>query len=164
MARHPGPKWPWLLVCLLAVAGCAGLDEQPTSTPLRLRSAAESRIPPPADFRNREALPACGSEHVVGGVGWDLAARQCLLDAFGAGRPAELVSTTEWEVGQITVEYFRSVGGGAAEIWVDTSGVREGTGWVRMIGCSFNPADEAVVGVRPTPVFSQSCVGPDDSV
>ncbi len=110
-------------------------------------------------FEDREMLPACGSEEVVAGVGWNVEARQCLLEAFLAGRSAELVSKTEWEPGEAVIEYLRSLGGGAAEIWVDPSGSSDAYRWLRLIGCDFYPSDEVMVGVRPTPVFAQSCFG-----
>ena len=157
MPNHPGSKWVSLMMCLLALVGCASVDPPSISTPSARRSADQVRLTPPAAFENRETLPACGSEEVVAGVGWNVEARQCLLDAFLAGRPAELVSQTEWEPGEVAIEYLRSLGGGAAEIWLDHSRLPGANRWVRFIGCDFYPSQGDEVGLRPAPVFAQAC-------
>ncbi len=97
MPNHSGSMRAWLLVCLLPLAGCANVDPSSTASPSARRSEDQGRLPPPASFEDRQMLPACGSEEVVAGVGWNVEARQCLLEAFLAGRPAGLVSKTEWE-------------------------------------------------------------------
>lgn len=159
MPNHSGSKGAWLLVCLLALVGCANVDPSSTLSPSARRSEDQGRLPPPAAFEDRETLPACGSEEVVAGVGWNVEARQCLLEAFLAGRPAELVSKTEWEPGEVVVEYLRSLGGGAAEIWSDPSGLPGATRWLRIRGCDFFPSQGGQVGVRPAPVFAVACAG-----
>ena len=159
MPNQSRSKRASLVMCLLALVGCANVDPTSTSTPSAHPSEPGASLAPPAAFEDRETLPACGSEEVIAGVGWNVEARQCLLDAFLAGRPAELVSTTEWEPGEVMVEYFRSLGGGAAEIWSDPSGLPGATRWVRLVGCDFYPSQGHEVGVRPAPVFAQACFG-----
>ena len=159
MPNHSGSKRTWLVICLLALVGCASVDPSSNLTPSARPSEDQGRLPPPDAFKERDTLPACGREEVVAGVGWNVEARQCLLDAFLAGRPAELVSRTEWEPGEVVVEYLRSLGGGAAEIWVNPRGLPGATRWMRFVGCDFSPSQGAQVGVRPAPVFAQGCVG-----
>jgi hypothetical protein len=59
---------------------------------------------------------------------------QCLLDAFAAGRPAELVVTTATiDSGPIT-HYFRVLGQRRVEVFVDATNDTEGSSrWVHLV-------------------------------
>jgi hypothetical protein len=46
---------------------------------------------------------------------------RCLLDAFAAGRPAELVFTTYTIEGDPITEYYRVLGPGSVEVFIDST-------------------------------------------
>lgn len=124
------------------------------------------RLPPPEPFVDRDVAPSCGNESVadrnvdpnaVELAGWNLEGRGCLLAAFRAGRPAEFVSTAEWTPGSIVINYYRSLGAGAGEIWVDPSLDPASAQWARLVGCHFSSSAEALEGPVPDPVFSAGC-------
>jgi hypothetical protein len=81
---------------------------------------------------NREVLPACGQERQVRGD-TDVEARQCLLDAFRAGREAELISTEAITEGREVTRYLRVHADGTIEVFTDATRdtLRADAGWTR---------------------------------
>jgi hypothetical protein len=81
---------------------------------------------------NREPLPACGEERLVRGD-TDVGARQCLLDAFRAGRDAELISTEAITEGREVTRYLRVRADGTIEVFTDSTRdtLRADAGWTR---------------------------------
>lgn len=103
----------WLLLAIV-VAGCgllpAGLPEW---------------------VANRQPLPSCGEEQLVRGD-TNLEARQCLYEAFEAGRDAELISTEAITEGREVTRYMRVHANGTIEIFTDaTRDTLQAAGWTR---------------------------------
>jgi hypothetical protein len=81
---------------------------------------------------NRQQLPACGEErHVRGDT--DVEARQCLLDAYRAGREAELITTEAITEGREVTRYLRVHADGTIEVFTDATRdtLRADAGWQR---------------------------------
>ena len=58
----------------------------------------------------------------------------CLLDAFADGRPAELYVTYHSEEGDRTREYYRVLGPGRVETFIDTTGDANGVQrWMHLL-------------------------------
>jgi hypothetical protein len=67
---------------------------------------------------NRTPLPACGEERLTRGD-TNVEARECLLDAFAAGRGAELISTEAITEGREVTRYLRVHENGTIEVFTD---------------------------------------------
>ena len=103
----------WLLLAIV-VAGCGLL-------PAGL----------PDWVANRQPLPACGEEQLVRGD-TNLEARQCLYEAFEAGRDAELISTEAITEGREITRYMRVHANGTIEVFTDTTrDTLQAGGWTR---------------------------------
>ena len=85
-----------------------------------LMLASCSLLPPPDWVANRQPLPSCGQEVVEQGATFDVAARECVLDAFAEGRAAELISTQRSVEGDPIISYIRVHANGTVEIFVDS--------------------------------------------
>ena len=80
---------------------------------------------------NREPLPSCGEERLARGD-TNVEARQCLFDAFEAGRDAELISTESITEGREVTRYLRVHENGTIEIFTDATRDSLGSGtWER---------------------------------
>lgn len=80
---------------------------------------------------NRQPLPACGEEQLVRGD-TNLEARQCLYEAFDAGRAAELISTEAITEGREITRYMRVHENGTIEMFTDTTrDTLQAGGWKR---------------------------------
>jgi hypothetical protein len=80
---------------------------------------------------NRTPLPSCGEERLVRGD-TNLEARQCLFDAFEAGRDAELISTEAITEGREITRYMRVHANGTIELFTDATGdTLQSGGWKR---------------------------------
>jgi hypothetical protein len=114
MSGSPVRRVLWPLMVAAFVAGCGLL---PTGLP---------------DWVvNRKPLPACGEEQLVRGD-TNLEARQCLFDAFDAGRDAELISTEAITEGREVTRYMRVHENGTIEIFTDTTrDTLQAGGWKR---------------------------------
>jgi hypothetical protein len=77
-------------------------------------------LPPPDWVTNRQPLPSCGEEVVEQGGPFDVAARECLLQAQTEGREAELISTQRSVEGDPIITYMRVHENGTIEIFVDS--------------------------------------------
>ena len=86
----------------------------------------------PGWVANRPLLPACGEERQVRGD-TDVEARQCLLDAYRAGRDAELITTEAITEGREVTRYLRVHADGTIEVFTDATRdtLRAGAGWER---------------------------------
>jgi hypothetical protein len=67
---------------------------------------------------NRIPLASCGEERLVRGD-TNVEARQCLFDAFEAGRGAELISTEAITEGREVTRYVRVHENGTIEVFTD---------------------------------------------
>jgi hypothetical protein len=67
---------------------------------------------------NRTPLPSCGEEQLVRGD-TNVEARQCLFEAFEAGRGAELISTEAITAGREVTRYLRVHENGTIEVFTD---------------------------------------------
>jgi hypothetical protein len=111
--RHPS-RALGLLAVAAVLAGCGLL---PTGLPQWVA--------------NRKPLPACGEERLVRGD-TNLEARQCLFEAFDAGRDAELISTEAITEGREITRYMRVHENGTIEIFTDTTrDTLQAGGWTR---------------------------------
>ena len=98
---------------------------------------------PPDWVANRNPLDLCGEEDVGRDGGFDVEARRCLLDAYRAGRGAELISTMTSVEGDEIVRYVRVHENGTVEIFVDATRDRYGSGeWERLTCERLTPVDE----------------------
>jgi hypothetical protein len=71
---------------------------------------------------NRIPLESCGVETIEGnGLGLNVEARRCLLEAFQNGDGRELISTTSTEEGDPVSVYYRVHENGTVEIFVDAT-------------------------------------------
>jgi hypothetical protein len=88
---------------------------------------------PPDWVTNRLPLPACGEEVVAQGGEFDVAARTCLLQAFDAGRGAEVITTQTSVEGDPITRYIRVHDNGTIELFVDATRDAYGSGeWERL--------------------------------
>lgn len=89
-------------------------------------------LPPPDWVANRQPLPSCGEEVVEQGASFDVAARECILDAFADGHAAELISTQRSVEGDPIISYIRVHANGTVEIFVDARADRfKSADWTR---------------------------------
>jgi hypothetical protein len=78
--------------------------------------------PVPRAVAERAPLPACGIESASTQNGpWNLAARRCFLDAYQAGRAAELLVTRLTIEGDPIRTLFRILGPGRVEVFIDST-------------------------------------------
>jgi hypothetical protein len=71
----------------------------------------------PEWFTNRMPLQSCGTE--VEAENPDVAARQCLLEAYRAGRGAELITRGQMETGEPLTSYLRVHENGTIEMFLN---------------------------------------------
>ena len=114
----------WLLLSVV-LTGCEGFTE-----------------PMPDWVANRNPLPACGTEDLRAGGDPDVAARTCLLDAYLAGRGAELIFIDLNELGAPITSYVRVHENGTIETFMDMPGDGPGS-WERFRCEHLVPAVEA---------------------
>lgn len=126
-----------LATALVVLAGCTGADappenETPAETESGTGSPSEGETPGsvdvtdddvPAWYAERQPMPSCGrfemDEIYLDNPDLDHANR-CLLEAFGAGDPAELEVTQMTEEGDPVIEIYRVIGEDELEMMVDT--------------------------------------------
>ena len=85
----------------------------------------------PAEFRDRAALPSCGSTTGAAGA-LPRAPVACFDAAVGGPRGAELRVLTYTPEGDEIVSYYRALPGGGVEVLIDSSADQYGSGgWVR---------------------------------
>jgi len=87
---------------------------------------------PPIGYLTRTSLASCGSERAGAAGPWNVEGRQCLWDAYQAGRPAEFVSTRSSVEGDPVTTTLRLLGSGRVEIYIDGTRDRWGQGWTRL--------------------------------
>ena len=93
---------------------------------------------------NRQPLASCGSEVLEQGESHDEEARLCLLEAYLAGRGAELISTEPTVEGDPITTFIRVHENGVIEVFVDATRDRFGSGRWERIGCQdLVPVEEA---------------------
>ncbi len=105
--------------------------------------------PPPAFVADRAALPACGEETSSHGETRNVAARQCLFDAYMAGSAAEFIVTESSVEGDPVTRITRVLGPGAVQVFVDATRDRFGSGRWEELRCSgLEPSDGNMVFVE----------------
>jgi hypothetical protein len=131
------------LLAIVLVAGCGLLPSDP-----------------PDWVTDRPGLPACGVEEAGHGE-FDIAKRTCLLDAFEAGRGAELISTLVTIEGDPITQYIRVHPDATVEIFVDATRDAFGSGtWERLICRRLSSVAEA--NAPPDLVFPAAMVFVED--
>jgi hypothetical protein len=160
-----------LSLCILVLAGCAapgptaspaGSPAGPTdpATPTDAGTAAPTQVAfagAPGRVALRDPLPLCGVEQSGGpGNTPDAALRRCFLEAYLAGRPAELVSRlTTIEGARVTVIYRTRRGEPIEVFWDNTQDPLGSQAW-ETYGCAglheVEPGDPS--GLAVTEVFA----------
>ena len=88
--------------------------------------------PMPDWVQDRNPLPACGVEELGADLAYDERARTCLMEAFEAGRSAELITNQISDEGDPITGYVRVHENGVVELFVDATLDRAGSGrWER---------------------------------
>lgn len=97
----------------------------------------------PSFVADREPLPACGEETSAHGETRNVAARQCLLDAFKAGTKAEFIVTEDTIEGDPITRIIRVLGPSEVQIFVDATRDSFGSGaWVELTCSRLVPIEE----------------------
>ena len=108
---------------------------------------------------NRQPLESCGEEVLDQGDLPDEAARRCLLEAYEAGRGAELISTQPTVEGDPVTTFVRVHENGVVELFLDATRDRFGSGtWERLVCDALIPVDE----MPPDRVFPSGMVFVED--
>ena len=91
---------------------------------------------------NRQPLESCGEEaHLPGST--NVEARRCLLEAYEAGRGAELISEQQITAERVVTRYMRVHENGTIELFVDATRDPLGSGgWERQTCGQMLPAEE----------------------
>jgi hypothetical protein len=98
---------------------------------------------------NRLPLPSCGEEVLEQGEAADAEVRTCLLDAYLAGRGAEMISTQPTIEGDPITRYIRVHENGVVEIFVDATRDQYGSeSWERLRCEALLPVEDANVFVE----------------
>lgn len=110
---------------------------------------------------NRQPLPSCGEEIVVGGDGTNEAARRCMLTAFVEGTGAEMISTVTTVEGDPVVRYIRVHENGTVELFIDASrDQHSASNWQRLRCEALVPVAE--INDPPDLVFPESDIFVED--
>ena len=92
---------------------------------------------------NRQPLASCGTEVLDQGQAHDEGARLCLLEAYQAGRGAELISTEPTVEGDPITTFIRVHENGVVEVFVDATRDRFGSGeWERIVCDALVPVED----------------------
>lgn len=84
----------------------------------------------------RPSLPACGEEGTRYGESRNVAARQCLFDAYQQGRTGELIVTETTVEGDPITRIIRVLGTKGVEVFADATHDRYGSGRWEAYRCS----------------------------
>lgn len=97
-----------------------------------LTACGSSATPAPDWVVNRNPLAPCGVENLGADLQYDEQARTCLMDAYLAGRGAELITNQTTDEGDPITGYVRVHENGVVELFVDATLDRAGSGtWER---------------------------------
>ena len=88
--------------------------------------------PLPEWVENRNPLASCGLEEIGADLAYDEDARTCLMEAYLAGRSAELITNQITNEGDPISGYVRVHENGVVELFIDATLDRAGSGtWER---------------------------------
>ncbi len=126
----------------------------PSEAPTTPRPTEPSFAEAPSIVQGREPLPACGWELVertAQGDIYDAAVRECFLEAYGTGEPAEMITTGPTVEGAPVTAIIRHLASGLVEVFYDATADPFGSqDWTRFECDTITPLGEDAVG---TPLF-----------
>ena len=100
-----------------------------------LTACGADAAPMPDWVANRNPLAACGVEELGADLAYDERARTCLMNAYLAGRGAELITHQDTDEGDPITGYVRVHENGVVELFVDATLDRAGSSSWERWGC-----------------------------